>query len=380
MFFLAVFLQSGTYGLTFLLPELFTAFEANEKDVGAMLAVTTLVTIITVYYSGHLSDLLGRMSTLGLSGFSTAIALFLFSTAKGIGFALVVASALIGFGWGLMYTLAPVVLTRLSSSTNRVQVFSFYSVFLMSGFGLSPVFASWMTSRGFSITDAFQVVAVLCMLSGILFIFLKVPIESHAHAEEPNVRSRLSFSIIASIFRSRAWLPVVMVFLGASVFAGLNNFQTSIAKAEELNYADYFLAYTITTVLCRIFFAGLSGGKSPYLLIGLLQSVMCASALLFLFINGTPWIYITCAILFGIGYGASYPILAAMAANDANEDLIPQTLQLFALSYFIGIFGFPYVAGWLIVDFSIPTLIVVVAILAAIEATMAILRSRKMMR
>ena len=65
MFFLAVFLQSGTYGLTFLLPELFTAFEANEKDVGAMLAVTTLVTIITVYYSGHLSDLLGRMSTLG---------------------------------------------------------------------------------------------------------------------------------------------------------------------------------------------------------------------------------------------------------------------------------------------------------------------------
>lgn len=380
LFFLAVFLQSGTYGLTFLLPELFTAFEANEKDVGAMLAITTLVTLATVYYAGHLSDLLGRMNTLGLSGFSTAIALTLYSTAKGIGLTLILASILIGFGWGLMYTLAPVVLTRLSSSSNRVQVFSFYSVFLMSGFGLSPVLASWMISKGFNIMDAFQLVAVLCIISGMLFVFLRASIENHSCDEAPNVRSRLSLSIIATIFRSPAWLPVVMVFLGACVFAGLNNFQTSIARTEGLDYADYFLAYTITTVLCRIFFAGFSGGKSPYRLIGVLQGVMCASALLFLFINGTLWIYITCAILFGVGYGASYPLLAAMAANDADEDLVPQTLQLFALTYFIGIFGFPYVAGWLIVDFSIPTLIIAVAMLAAVEATLALSRAGKTTR
>ena len=56
---------------------------------------------------------------------------------------------------------------------------------------------------------------------------------------------------------------------------------------------------------------------------------------------------------------------------------MPQTLQLFALTYFIGIFGFPYVAGWLIVDFSIPVLLIVVALLAAIEATMALIRSRR---
>ena len=37
LFFLAVFLQSGTYGLTFLLPELFAGFDANEKDVGKAL-------------------------------------------------------------------------------------------------------------------------------------------------------------------------------------------------------------------------------------------------------------------------------------------------------------------------------------------------------
>ena len=128
IFFLAVFLQSGTYGLTFLLPELFAEFGANEKNVGQTLLVTAVVTLVTVYYSGHLSDVFGRMTTLGISGFTITAALFLFSTAETIGTTIYVASGLIGFGWGLMYTLAPVVLTRLSGAEARVQLFSLLSL------------------------------------------------------------------------------------------------------------------------------------------------------------------------------------------------------------------------------------------------------------
>ena len=65
------------------------------------------------------------------------------------------------------------------------------------------------------------------------------------------------------------------------------------------------------------------------------------------------------------------PVLVAMAANDAEDDLVPQTLQLFALTYFIGIFGFPLLAGWVIVEYSVMSLLIGVATLAAIEAAMA---------
>jgi len=51
--------------------------------------------------------------------------------------------------------------------------------------------------------------------------------------------------------------------------------------------------------------------------------------------------------------------------------LVAQTVQLFSLTYLIGIFGFPYVAGWLLVDYGIPVLLGVVATLAMIEATIA---------
>jgi hypothetical protein len=54
MYFLAIFLQAGAYGLTFMLPRLFAEFGANEKVVGAMLFVTAIATIDTVYFTGHI--------------------------------------------------------------------------------------------------------------------------------------------------------------------------------------------------------------------------------------------------------------------------------------------------------------------------------------
>ena len=112
------------------------------------------------------------MTTLGISGFTITAALFLFSTAETIGTTIYVASGLIGFGWGLMYTLAPVVLTRLSGAEARVQLFSLYAVFLMAGFGLSPVFASWLETWGLGIRDAFRMVGVFCAVSGSMFLML----------------------------------------------------------------------------------------------------------------------------------------------------------------------------------------------------------------
>ncbi len=336
-----------------------------------MLLVTAVVTLTTVYYSGHLSDLFGRLRVLAASGFSIAVALLLFALTEEIGVSVLVASALIGFGWGLMYTLAPVVLTRIVTAESRVQMFSLYSVFLMAGFGLSPVFASVLTDWGYEIQDAFKLVAVFCAISGTVFLLLTEPVRVHAVSDAADNRSKLSVVAVTAILKSKAWLPITMVCIGASVFAGVNNFQTVIATAEGLDYADYFFAYTITTILCRIGLARYKGGASPYRIIGVLQSVMCISVLLFLVIDGSRTVYILCAILFAIGYGASYPVLAAMAANDAKQELVPQTIQLFSLTYFIGIFGFPLIAGWLIVDFGIATLLICVALLAAIEATMA---------
>jgi hypothetical protein len=60
-----------------------------------------------------------------------------------------------------------------------------------------------------------------------------------------------------------------------------------------------------------------------------------------------------------------------MAANEARPEIIPQTLQLFGLSYFIGVFGFPFIAWHMIVQGGMSILLWTVFGLAVLECTLA---------
>ncbi|NIZ60092.1 MFS transporter [Sedimentitalea sp. CY04] len=377
LFYLAAFLQAGAYGLTFLLPRLFKGFGANEVVVGQMLFLTTLATLATVYFAGHMADRFGRMKMLSIACCAISAALALYGGSSSVGPVLISASLLLGFGWGITYALAPIVLTKLVEGHERIRYFALLSVAIMAGFGLSPVFAALLEAGGIAVSGAFYATAALCLISAVLFWILIKPARGHALKSGPEGRSSLTVAHIVRIINSPARLPVIMVCIGASVFAGMNNFQTVMADERGLDYANYFLIYTVTVVLFRVVLARFKGGTSPYVTIAMLQFVMCGSVVLFLYSGDHGVLYGLVAFLFGIGYGVSYPILAAMAASDAEDDIVPQTLQLFALTYFIGIFGFPLIAGWLIVAFGSATLLWVTALLAGVEATMALLRGQR---
>ena len=63
-----------------------------------------------------------------------------------------------------------------------------------------------------------------------------------------------------------------------------------------------------------------------------------------------------------------------MAANEAETDLMPQTMQLFGLFYFIRVLSFPFATRWIIVKASIFKLLLVSLILAITETAVALRR------
>lgn len=373
-YFIATFLQAGTYGLTFLLPLLFKDFMANERDVGAVLMATTISTLVTVLYLGHITAVMGRINAIGLASVLIAVSLFIFGQASSFGPMLFVAGAILGAGWGIFYVLTPVVLTEITSKEDRIRIFTLLSVFIMAGFGLSPVLGSTLVKAGFSIALTFTVTAVLCVVSGAIFLMLHNPIRKISNNPNASDKSDLTWTATVAVFRSRAALPILMVGIGASVFAAVTNFQTVYAEENGLDYAAYFLAYTVTVIICRVLFAEFIGGRAPYGVIALLLGVMVTSVVYLASIKDSNILYVFGAILFGVGYGVSYPIVKAMAANEAEPKYLGQTLQIFGLSYFIGVFGFPFIAGWVITTVGMSTLLFIAVVLSAIECLLALFR------
>jgi MFS family permease len=374
VYFVATFLQAGTYGLTFLLPPLFEAFGADEKDVGTVLIFTTVSTLVTVLYMGHITAFLGRLNAVGLASVLIAISLFMFGQATEFGPMLFLSGAILGVGWGLFYILTPLILTEITQKADRIRVFTMLSVFIMAGFGLSPVFGYLLVDAGFDIGLTFTLTAAFCLISGAMFMALKGTVLRLSHGQVPSISSGLSLRAIRAVFQSRAIRPIIMVGLGASVFAAVTNFQTVYAAQNGLEYATYFFSYTVTVIVCRIVFAEFLGGRAPYGTISILLAIMVASVTSLLLLTDGRITYIIGAVLFGIGYGVSYPIVKAMAANDAEPEYLEQTLQIFGFSYFIGVFGFPFVAGWTITAFGIGTLLIMASVLAAVECMLALHR------
>ena len=117
-------MQASAYGLTFMLPRLFDGLGSDEKAVGTMLMLTALATLASIYYVGHLSDVVGRVKMPALTCIAIAVALALYAVAKSVGGVIFTASVLLGFGWGITYALCPIVLTKFVPNEFRVRFYS----------------------------------------------------------------------------------------------------------------------------------------------------------------------------------------------------------------------------------------------------------------
>lgn len=374
LFFLATFFQAGAYGLTFLLPPLFAQFGGNEADVGTMLALTAMATLLVVLASGHITARLGRLHTIAAAGLLIGLSLAALASAQQVGVLTALAGIMLGAGWGLFYTLTPVALSQIIGANQRIRFFTLLSVFIMAGFGLTPILGAWLDRTGSGIAAAFWVTAGLCFVAAALFAALDRPFRVQAQATGAAPVSDdqpLSFVAIRRVLQSRAAIPIYMVGLGASVFAAMTNFQVVYAVSNGFDYTDYFIAYTAAVILCRVLFARFAGGRNPYLAITLLLLVMSLSVALFVYLGESRLFYIVGAALFGIGYGVAYPVIKAMAANESDPAVMPQTMQLFGLSYFLGVFGFPFIAGWLIVTLGLGALLITALVLALAETALA---------
>jgi hypothetical protein len=169
------------------------------------------------------------------------------------------------------------------------------------------------------------------------------------------------------VLSSRAVFPIIMVGLGGCVFGGLSSFQTSYAASRSLDYSLFFFGFMGAAISSRMLIAGVVVKRDPLRASCLLSGLMMVSILMFGFVVDDGFSYVLAAAMLGIGYGLTYSVINGLAANEAPSGTTSQSLLLFSLSYFIGVFGFPLLAGKIIVEYGMLTLLLTVLSVALLN-------------
>ncbi|MFK0162695.1 MFS transporter [Rhizobium sp. NPDC090279] len=378
--FVASFLTAAGYGATFLLTEHFRTLGGSEIETGITLGGAMLGTLIGVPLVGWFAGRFGaaRMAALGaLSVCAGYLALASLHTLSpmigGAGF-------LIGLGWGVFYLAAPMALSERVTDRERGFWFTRFGAFLMAGIGASPIAAGALTgSLGLSTATAFCVVAAACVLAALL-LWMFENLAPRPAATTSQQSSDGWVRKLPSIARTKAIYPILMVGLGACVFSGLLTFQTSLVRGTGLQASTFFAAYAITVVASRFVLAPLVSRANGDRAAIVLLSVMILGVVVAFALPYGVLIQVASAVLLGLGYGLVYAVIQTQAVNDGPPEQRNAALTWFAIAYFLGVFGFPMLGGWLIVAVGTAGFLGAVLVFGIAEMGLALLRLRDVPR
>ncbi|MFJ3119355.1 MFS transporter [Pseudomonas protegens] len=356
LFCLGSYLLSLSYGSTFLLSLLIGSRGGNEHDAGTVISTAMLSTFVAVIGSGHLSDRLGAARSVAVFGCLLAVASLGFALTPGVGPGLLFFGLTLGLGWGVFYTLGPIIVAMLVEPAQRARYFALLSGSMMTGIGSGPLLGRLASALGYPLTSAFLIAAGASLLGVLIFWRLGGRLRQQANHLGISAAG-ITWAGTAQVLSSRAVWPILMVGLGGCVFGGLSSFQTSYGPSRGVDYSLFFLGFMSAAIASRLLIAGIVVKRDPYRAACLLSGLMLVSILLFLFAVDSSASYLLAAVTLGVGYGLTYSVINGLAANEAPAGCTSQALLLFSLSYFIGVFGFPWLAGRIIVEAGIQALL-----------------------
>ncbi|MGX5801440.1 MFS transporter [Bradyrhizobium sp. Arg314] len=363
--FIGTMFAAAGYGATFLFSAYIRARGGNDIDTGLALGAAMIGTFAGVplvgWFSGRIDA--ARMTVIAALSIACGFLVLAFAGEHGITLSRV-AGSLVGLGWGMFYIGAPMALSERVTDADRGFWFTRFGAFQMAGIGGGPVLVNLAVEDfGLANETAFLLVALAAIVAGILLAGFgsKSPIAKQGQAIRPWVGH------IMRIAPSQTIRPILMVGLGACVFSGLMSFQSSLVEGTKANASTFFILYAVTVVGARITLARfLARLPQSGLTIGLLLIMILGVAAMF-GVHIHPAFQFISAILTGVGYGLVYPVIQTWAVNSAPPDHRHAALTWFVLFYFVGIFGFPVLGGWILVNFGKEALLSALVIAALLE-------------
>lgn len=308
----------------------------NKFEIGLIMAVFSVSSLILRPISGRLVDQYGRKTVMLLSiafYFLTPLLYYLgtnFST-------IVLVQILYGFSIGSYTTSSTTYVADIAPVHLVAPILGWFSIAIILAKGLAPALGA-----RFYETHSFMFTVWVSVGIAAVSLLLTARLREQRQQESTARQIQPYYKIITS---SMVLLPTITLFCGLITFGVISVMLPLFAHSRGLlNFEYFFVVHTGAVVATRLF----TGSSKPERLVILVAGslLLLTAALVMMSFVHTVSQLLAVAVVYGIGYGALYPALSALLVLYSPQQQRGSALGFFTAAFDLGVSGGTFLGGF----------------------------------
>lgn len=296
------------------LPLLKTRLGLTDIAAGGLFSILPFGLLLGSIFFGPISDKYGYRWVLSLASLFLAIGFMGIAHASSI---LLLESCILifGVGGGVINGATSALISDLSSANKKIANLNLLGVFFGLGAFCMPLILSTLHENDYAF--AINIVATMCVLIAMLFLFISYPVTVE--------KEKVSFKVIPLFFKNKLFLIICSFLFFQSAFEALvNNWSVSyFMKYLQVGQKEALIALSFSVLgmtIMRILSGGVFRNISPNNLLRI-SLILLSTGIFCLFITSTWSFYINTFGLFLIGAGLSpgFPVMLGLTGNLFKE-------------------------------------------------------------
>ena len=356
---LANFFTMSSISTFFLFPLFITRHGGTKADIGIMMGVFTIASIVSRPWISEMIDRLGRKRCYTLAclvlSFLPLVYLLFKGNLSSFYIPLLLVRFIHGIGMGLAFTAVMTYVADIVPKHRLNEGLGMFGVTALVALAVGPIIAE-MIIRQFG----FQIFFVMSGVLSFVGLLLHLPLaESYVDSNQDKT-SKSFFSILLG---KRRILIVVLAFLFGLGLSSVFGFLTPYAEELQLTFISlFFITYSTGAVAMR-FFGGRLADKVGERRIIPYAFVITSIGIGMLTLLSGDLILISSGLICGSGHGLLYPCLNAVALRNEPQDIRGKIMGIFTGSidsgFFLGSILFGYIGNW----FGYPVLFLIAGLI-----------------
>lgn len=351
----SIFFYSSMYLILNYLPGYVYELGGTEADIGLVTGALVLSSLVTRPFVGWIVDQIGGKKVLlaGNITFVFAPLLYLYPVSVS---GLLPARIFLGLGLALFTTAGLTIVFDLSDSTRWGEATGFFLSAQLLAIAMAPAFGTFIAGKN-SLESLVPFVVGIAILS--LVFALLVNISPHIRPSSQRVRWKL-------INTSRIIAPSIAVVTIGIGYAAVITFLPILALHTNLTGSSlFYFIYALTALLIRTPAGRISDriGRTRVIIPSITLTII---GLALVAISSSYLMLGFAALIYGLGFGATYPVIGAMIADNSPSELRGLTFGFFAGSFDFGLLIGALLGGMFGQLFGVNSIFMVTAIIIAI--------------